>query len=184
MRQLAPLWRLSVVASLLFPAMLSAECSSLLRYQHVALRSDTAVDFCQRFSGKVLLVVNTASRCGYTPQFKGLESLYRRYKDHGFEVVGFPSNDFRQEYSDAEKTATLCYVNYGVSFTMLGSSAVSGKSANPFFRDLQERGAEAPRWNFYKFVIDREGRFVESFPSSVTPESPAITDLIDSLLAR
>jgi len=177
--------RLSIAAILLVCAsQVGAECAELLRYQHTELRSDGVVNFCERYAGKVLLVVNTASRCGYTPQFKGLEALYQRYRDRGLEIVGFPSNDFRQEYADAEKTATLCYVNYGVSFTMLSSSAVSGTAANPFFIHLQGQGAEPPEWNFYKFLIDRDGQFTTSFPSSVTPESPAITDLIDALLER
>ncbi len=159
-----------------------ASCSGLLDYEHKQLRSEKSVDFCERYSGKVLLVVNTASRCGFTPQFKGLESLYQTYRERGLEIVGFPSNDFRQEYAAAEQTAKVCYVNYGVSFTMLESSAVTGETANPFFRSLSEGGAEQPRWNFYKYLIDRNGQFVKSFPSQTRPNDPELMDALQKLL--
>ena len=174
------------LAFLFLPALFSGQvygdCKGLLDYQHQQLRSDETVDFCERYSGKVLLVVNTASRCGFTPQFKGLESLYQTYRERGLEIVGFPSYDFRQEYEAAEQTAKVCYVNYGVSFTMLESSAVAGEAANSFFRSLSEGGAEQPRWNFYKYLIDRNGQFVKSFPSQTRPNDPEIVDALQKLL--
>lgn len=165
------------------PAAVSAgTCSPLLDYRHTALRSSEIVDFCERFRGKVLLVVNTASQCGFTPQFEGLETLYQDYRERGLEVVGFPSNDFRQEHSDAAQTAKVCYVNYGVTFTMLEASSVRGGSANALFNRMEADGAGQPSWNFYKYLIDREGRVVTSFPSRVKPESPAMRTAIEGLL--
>ncbi|MBB3047595.1 glutathione peroxidase [Litorivivens lipolytica] len=159
-------------------------CSPLLDYRHTALRSSETVDFCERFRGKVLLVVNTASQCGFTPQFEGLERLYQDYRERGLEIVGFPSNDFRQEYSEAAETAKVCYVNYGVTFTMLEASSVRGSAANALFARLEESGAGQPRWNFYKYLIDRDGRVVTSFPSRVEPESPAMRTAIEGLLGN
>ena len=108
-------------------------CSDLLNYKASKLRSSEELDFCQAFQGKVILAVNTASNCGYTPQFKGLEALYQKYKAQGLVVVGFPSNDFNQEFDAAEKTAKVCFINYGVTFPVLEKSAVKGSSANVFF---------------------------------------------------
>lgn len=152
-------------------SMLQAQpCSDLLTYTAKPLRSGQSIDFCQAFQGKVMLVVNTASNCGYTPQFKGLEALYQKYKDQGLVVVGFPSNDFNQEFAEAEKTANVCYINYGVTFPMLEKSAVSGTAANGFFKKLIKATGDAPAWNFHKYLIDRSGQSVSAFPSNVTPE--------------
>lgn len=161
---------------------LADDCPDLLRYEHPMLRSEQTVDFCERFAGKPLLVVNTASRCGYTPQFKQLEVLYQTYRARGLEVVGFPSNDFRQEYRAADKTAKVCYVNYGVTFTMLESSVVTGDAANDFYRALTAAGADVPRWNFYKTLVDRRGRVVASFSSQTAPDDPALVELIEQQL--
>ena len=167
---------------LALPILARAECSPLLQYQHPRLGNGEVVDFCREFAGKVILAVNTASRCGYTPQFAELESLYQRYRSQGLVVVGFPSNDFRQEYADAEKTAKLCYVNYGVSFTMLESSAVTGADANGFFRSLVHSGAEQPSWNFSKYLIDHRGSYVTKFAPGIAPESDIVAENIEALL--
>ncbi|WP_372748525.1 glutathione peroxidase [Litorivivens sp.] len=174
--------RIALMLSLLVGSLARADCTGLLDYQHPLLRSDQRVSFCERFTGKVLLVVNTASRCGFTPQFEGLEALYQTYREQGLEIVGFPSNDFRQEYAAAEQTAKVCYVNYGVTFTMLESSSVTGTEANGFFRSLIGGGAAEPRWNFYKYLIDRNGQFVKSFPSQVRPTSPELVEALKPLL--
>ncbi len=145
-------------------------CSDLLNYKASKLRSSEELDFCQTFQGKVILAVNTASNCGYTPQFKGLEALYQKYKAQGLVVVGFPSNDFNQEFDAAEKTAKVCFINYGVTFPVLEKSAVKGSSANVFFQKLIKATGQAPEWNFYKYLIARDGSSVEAFSSDVTPE--------------
>ena len=145
-------------------------CSDLLNYKASKLRSSEELNFCQAFQGKVILAVNTASNCGYTPQFKGLEALYQKYKAQGLVVVGFPSNDFNQEFDAAEKTAKVCFINYGVTFPVLEKSAVKGSSANVFFQKLIKATGQAPEWNFYKYLIARDGSSVEAFSSDVTPE--------------
>jgi glutathione peroxidase len=156
-------------------------CSDLLNYKMRKLRSSEELDFCQAFQGKVILAVNTASNCGYTPQFKGLEALYQKYKDQGLVVVGFPSNDFNQEFDEAEKTAKVCYINYGVTFPMLEKSVVTGASANAFFQKLIKATGQAPEWNFYKYLIGRDGSSIEAFASNVTPEQ--LESKINSLLS-
>jgi glutathione peroxidase len=156
-------------------------CSDLLNYKMSKLRSSEALDFCQAFQGKVILAVNTASNCGYTPQFKGLEALYQKYKDKGLVVVGFPSNDFNQEFAEPEKTANVCYINYGVTFPMMEKSAVKGAAANAFFQKLTIATGQAPEWNFYKYLIGRDGSSIEAFASNVTPEQ--LDSKINSLLS-
>lgn len=145
-------------------------CPELLNFTMTQLRSTKQLDFCQSLQGKVVLAVNTASNCGYTPQFKGLEALYQKYKDQGLIIVGFPSNDFNQEFDNSEKTANVCYLNYGVTFPMMEKSAVKGPAANDFFQKLIKATGQAPKWNFYKYLIDRKGSTVTAFESNVTPE--------------
>ncbi len=144
-------------------------CSDLLNYKMTKLRSSEQLDFCKAFQGKVILAVNTASNCGYTPQFKGLEALYQKYKDQGLVVIGFPSNDFNQEFAEPEKTANVCYINYGVTFPMLEKSVVTGSSANAFFQKLIKATGHEPEWNFNKYLIGRDGSSIEAFASNVTP---------------
>jgi glutathione peroxidase len=145
-------------------------CPDVLNVKMNKLRSSEQIDFCQAFQGKVILAVNTASNCGYTPQFKGLETLYKKYKDKGLVVVGFPSNDFNQEFAEAEKTANVCYINYGVTFPMMETSQVKGAGANALFQKLINATHEAPAWNFHKYLIDRNGTSIAAFASNVTPE--------------
>lgn len=145
-------------------------CPDLLNYKMNKLRSSQVIDFCEAFQGKVILAVNTASNCGYTPQFKGLETLYQKYKDKGLVIIGFPSNDFNQEFDAPEKTANVCYINYGVTFPMLEKSVVTGAAANKFFQKLIKYSGQEPQWNFYKYLIGPEGSFIEVFASNVTPE--------------
>lgn len=173
---------ISAMALSMMSTMAFAEsCPELLNYQAPALRSDATVDFCSAFNGKVVLAVNTASNCGFTPQFKGLEALYQKYKDQGLVVVGFPSNDFYQEFDKSEETAKVCYINYGVTFPMLKKSPVKGDAANPFFQRLIQATGTSPKWNFYKYLIAKDGRTVTAYNSKVTPEELSVT--IESLLA-
>jgi len=159
------------------------DCPSLLARSAASLLTDEAVPLC-RFRGKVLLVVNTASQCGFTPQYEGLEALYRRYKDRGLVVLGFPSNDFGgQEPGKGADIARFCQVNYGVTFPMFAKSAVIGPSASPLYRDLAAQSGKRPQWNFHKYLVDRDGAVVASFDSAVAPRDARITAQIERLLA-
>lgn len=152
-------------------------CKSPMNYSAEKLRSNEVVDFCKEFSGKTLLVVNTASQCGFTPQFKDLEALYQKYSKDGLAVVGFPSKDFNQEYDDAEKTASICYENYGVTFTMMSESSVKGEGANELYRWLTEKTGESPEWNFNKYLVTKDGS-VAHYSSSEKPLAGKIEDAI------
>lgn len=132
----------------------------------------------------MLLVVNTASRCGFTPQFEGLEALHQAYADRGLQVLGVPSDDFRQELDDEREIAAFCELNYGVSFPMFSKSRVRGPDAHPFYRALASAAGGEPGWNFYKYLVSADGQQVMLFPSSVTPQSQRLRDAIDTLLER
>ena len=165
-------------------AMTQATCNSVLDYNFPSLESGKPRSLCE-YSGKVVLVVNTASQCGYTPQYEGLEALYRRYQKRGLVVIGFPSNDFgAQEPGTNKEVAEFCKLNYGVSFPMYEKSVVSGPQASPFYAALAQRTGSAPRWNFHKYLIDRSGNRVLSFASSVTPADPKLAREIERLLAE
>jgi glutathione peroxidase len=160
----------------------AAECPAYLDQDFRKLRSAETVNLCKAAAGKPLLIVNTASYCGYTPQFKGLEALHQKYRGEGLVVIGFPSDDFNQEAADQADTAEVCYVNYGVKFTMLEPTPVKGAKANPVFRELARQSRE-PGWNFNKYLVAPDGRVVRYFGSSVDPASRELTDAIDALLA-
>lgn len=159
----------------------ATDCAPLLEGSLPALRGTQSIDLCQ-FAGKPLLVVNTASHCGFTGQFEGLEALYQRYKDQGLEVLGVPSDDFHQEAADSAETADVCYVNYGVTFTMAAAQKVTGAEAIPLFRQLAAQGG-APRWNFYKYVIDRQGKLVASFSSMTRPNDAKLLAAVEQAIA-
>lgn len=158
-------------------------CPTILDHKFANLM-DEPVSLCQ-FSGKVLLVVNTASECGYTPQYDGLEKLYRRYRDRGFVVLGFPANDFgAQEPGSNKEIAQFCQINYGITFPVFAKTTVVGAKTNPFFRELAARTGKPPLWNFHKYLIDQTGQPVAVFESAVEPEDRRITERIDKLLER
>ena len=129
-----------------------------------------------------MLVVNVASRCGYTYQYASLQTLYEEYKDDGFVVVGVPSRDFMQEYSNEEDVAEFCSTEYGVNFPMLATSKVRGKKANPLYKKLIKESGYSPSWNFNKYLISREGNVVSTYGSKVKPDSKELITKIEELL--
>jgi glutathione peroxidase len=173
-----------LVAAALFSAALpaAAACPALLD-QRLSTLQGKAEDLC-RYEGQVVVVVNTASYCGYTKQYEGLEKLYQKYKGKGLVVLGFPSNDFgQQEPGSNQEVADFCERTFKVRFPMYEKSAVSGTAASPLYRSLAARTGEAPKWNFHKYVLDRKGEPVGSFDSKVTPDDPKLVDAVEKALA-
>ena len=158
-----------------------AACPSALNVTLPRLQDEKPQSLCQ-YAGKVLLVVNTASHCGFTGQYKGLEALYARYKDQGLVVLGFPSNDFAQEKGSNQEIAEFCENTFGIKFPMFAASSVRGEQANPFFAQLIRQGATAPKWNFYKYLVGRDGRLVESYSSMTGPENRSLVAAIEKQL--
>jgi glutathione peroxidase len=162
----------------------AAACPALLQHSIPRLQDDKPQALCQH-SGKVLLVVNTASQCGYTPQYQGLEALHARYADKGLVVMGFPSNDFgAQEPGDARQIGQTCFNVYGVRFPMFSKITVAGPRAHPLYAQLARASGQAPKWNFHKYLVDRRGQVVSAFASDVEPGDPRVTGAIDKLLAQ
>jgi glutathione peroxidase len=160
-----------------------AACPALLKHTFKRLQDDAPQDLCQ-YAGKVVLVVNTASYCGFTKQYVGLEALYAKYGSRGLVVLGFPSNDFgKQEPGSSKEIADLCYNTYGVKFPMFAKSPVTGSEANPLHAQLIKQTGKEPKWNFTKYLIDRKGKVIEYFPSKVTPEDPQLVGKIEAALA-
>jgi len=156
-------------------------CPPMLNHKFSNLM-DEPVSLCQ-FGGKVVLIVNTASECGYTPQYDGLEKLYRRYRDKGFVVLGFPANDFGgQEPGTDKEIKQFCEVNYGITFPVFAKTSVVGAKANPLFRELAAKTGKPPRWNFHKYLLDKKGQSVAVFESAVEPEDRRITSQIEKLI--
>jgi len=172
-----------LIASLLSlsASLAMAECSDLLQYSHRGLATSQETNLCEAYEGQVVVVVNTASECGFAPQFEGLEALYQAYRDEGLVVLGFPSNSFQQELDEEKATADVCYVNYGVSFPMFATSAVKGGEANALFKALAAEAGE-PSWNFNKYLIDRDGQVVERFDSAVEPRDSQLERRVAELL--
>lgn len=157
------------------------DTAALYDQQLPRLHSSETLDM-QQFSGHPMLVINTASFCGFTGQFEGLEALHQSYKDQGLRVVGFPSNDFRQEAKDEEKAAEVCFVNFGVTFDMAQPIAVRGKDAHPIFKELARQSGKAPRWNFYKYVLNKEGEVTAVFGSRTKPDDAKLKAAIEAVL--
>ncbi len=156
-------------------------CNDLLDTEMRVLDSSETVNLC-KFEQKVILVVNVASRCGYTYQYATLQKLYEEYKDEDFVILGVPSRDFMQEYSNEEDVAEFCSTEYGVNFPMFATAKVRGKKAHPFYRKLAEQSGVTPKWNFNKYLISRDGAVVSTYGSSVKPDSVELTSDIKKLL--
>ena len=164
------------------PAAASAPCPAILKYSFKRLQDEAPQNLCQ-YAGKVVLVVNTASYCGFTSQYEGLEALYASYKDKGLVVLGFPSNDFGQQEPGTDKEiADFCYNTYAVKFPMFSKTGVSGPSPSPLYAALAQATGESPKWNFHKYLIDRAGKVVESFASDVKPQSQRMLAAINKAL--
>ncbi|RYE42087.1 MAG: glutathione peroxidase [Hyphomicrobiales bacterium] len=160
-----------------------ASCPALLNYTFDRLQDEAPQSLCQ-YAGKVILVVNTASYCGFTGQYKGLEALSAKYSDKGLVVLGFPSNDFAQETGSNTQIADFCENTFGVKFPMFSKSHVRGSDATPFYRQLAAQSGQAPRWNFHKYLIGRTGTVAGNFGSSVDPESKPVLEAIERQLAQ
>jgi glutathione peroxidase len=159
-------------------------CPPLLQQTFNRLQDEQPQSLCQ-YAGKVLLVVNTASFCGFTPQYEGLEALHAKYASRGLVVMGFPSNDFgQQEPGGSSEIANVCFNTYGVRFPMFSKVTVVGKQAHPFYVALAKATGKAPGWNFHKYLVDRQGRPVASFASEVTPGDASLASAIEKALAQ
>ena len=170
-----------ILVSVLLVSSYSYACSDLMDTEMRILDSSETVNLCE-YSDKVVLVVNVASRCGYTYQYASLQKLYEDYKDDGFVVLGVPSRDFMQEYSDETDVAEFCSTEYGVDFPMFATSKVRGKKANALYKKLIDQSGVSPSWNFNKYLITRDGKVASTFGSKVKPDSPELISKIKELL--
>ncbi|CAM3412304.1 glutathione peroxidase [Polaromonas hydrogenivorans] len=181
-------WALIASAALAtFPAGAASSdapsCPALLQQNVLRLQDEKPQSLCQ-YSGKVVVVVNTASFCGFTPQYKGLEALHAKYQGRGLVVLGFPSNDFSQETGSNKEIADFCENTFGVKFPMFTKTRVTGKDASPLFKQLADKTGTAPRWNFYKYIIARDGTAVAAFNSMTDPAGGKFVAEIEKQLAR
>jgi glutathione peroxidase len=161
----------------------AADCPPALDFHMRPLLDDKPVHLCEVFGDQVVLVVNTASKCAFTPQYEGLENVYARYRERGLVVAGFPSNDFgAQEPGTEKQVLDFCRLTYGVQFPMFAKTRVRGPDADPFYQYLVGVTGDAARWNFHKYLLDRQGRVVASFPSQVGPEDQRLIAAIEALL--
>jgi len=184
--RLAITWAFALLTCLSGTKIVNAtpSCSPLLSQTFLRLQDEAPQSLCQ-YQGKVILVVNTASFCGFTSQYEGLEKVYAKYKDQGFVVLGFPSNDFgQQEPGSNKEIADFCKNTYDVKFPMFAKTSVTGSNANPLFKMLIAKTGTTPKWNFYKYLIDRNGNVVDSYGSMTKPTSSAITAEIEKLLGE
>ena len=157
-------------------------CPALLQHSFDRLQDEKPQSLCQ-YSGKVLLVVNTASFCGFTPQYKGLENLHARYQSRGLVVLGFPSNDFSQEGGSNKEIADFCESTFGVKFPMFSKTVVTGAQAAPFYQQLATLSGRRPLWNFHKYLIGRDGKLVANYSSLTAPDDRALLRDIEKQLA-
>ena len=161
----------------IFTSLLEA-CPNILNHKINPLDSKESLNLCE-FEDSTLLVVNVASRCGFTNQYAGLQKLYEKYKDKNFTIIGIPSRDFYQEFKDESKVAEFCSTTYGVNFPMLKTSSVSGENAHPFYKSLSVASGTSPTWNFNKYLVSKNGIDVKFYSSRVRPDSPELLNAIE-----
>lgn len=162
------------------------QVGSAYDYSFTTLRGEQPLPLSQ-FKGKILLIVNTASKCGFTKQYDGLEKLYQAYKDKGLVIIGVPSNDFgKQEPGSAADIAEFCRINFGVTFPLASKEVVSGKKAHPFYLWAGKTFGfgTKPKWNFHKYLVDKNGKLVDYFNSTTKPDSKKIVEVVETLLAK
>jgi len=190
-RLLLPLLPVIAAAACLLPVGASAQsaaaapaaCPPILQHTFPRLQDEKPQALCQ-YAGKVVLVVNTASFCGFTPQYKGLEALDTKYRSRGLVVLGFPSNDFSQESGSNKEIADFCESTFGVKFPMFAKSSVRGQEANPLFKQLAQASGTTPKWNFYKYLIGRDGKVVESYSSMTSPDDRGFVRDVEKQLGQ
>ena len=161
----------------------AAACPALLQHTVLRLQDEAPQSLCQ-YSGKVLLVVNTASFCGFTGQYEGLEALHKRFQAKWLVVLGFPSNDFSQETGDNKQIAAFCSNTFGVKFPMFTKTGVTGDAASPLYRQLAQQTGKAPQWNFYKYLVGRDGRVLQSYSSMTGPDNAGLVRAVEQALAQ
>jgi glutathione peroxidase len=183
---LVPFFPAIVLAAGLLPTGAAAQgaaagCPAILQHTFPRLQDEKPQALCQ-YAGKVVLVVNTASFCGFTPQYKGLEALDSKYRSRGLVVLGFPSNDFAQEAGSNKEIADFCESTFGVKFPMFAKSSVRGPDASPLFKQLAQLSGTTPKWNFYKYLIGRDGKVVDAYSSMTAPDDRAFVREIEKQL--
>ncbi len=167
--------------ALFIPGLSAFACPDYLQGEYRRLHVGDPVNLCELTQGKPVLVVNTASHCGFAKQFGTLEAVHKKYQQQGLVVLGFASNDFDQEAEDEAESATICYENFGVTFTMLAPTSIKGEAANPLFKALAG-ATEPPAWNFNKYLLDKDGKIIAHFGSRESPDSKKMTQAIEGLL--
>jgi glutathione peroxidase len=171
---------LLLITSVLIVPQFANACPTLLDHRFTSLQGK-AVNLCE-FANRPILIVNTASKCGYTPQFEKLEALHKQYGKRGLVVLGFPSNDFNQELATNKEIAQFCLLTYAIEFPMIEQGAVTGAKASPLYRALAAASGEAPQWNFHKYLISPDGKTVHGFRSAVEPDAPEIMTRLQTML--
>ena len=177
--------KLLLIGLMVLAQQASAEsnCPETLDFSKRQLAGEQLVNLCEAYHGKVVLIVNSASKCGFTPQYEGLENLYRKYKDRGLVVLGFPSNDFgAQEPGSEKQIQSFCRNTYSIEFPMFEKIRVREGNADPLYQVLARKAGEYPAWNFHKYLLNRNGELVGSFPSRIKPQSQALVNAINDLL--
>jgi len=176
-------WAMPAPAQAQSPSQAAKACPPILQHTFPRLQDEKPQNLCQ-YTGRVVLIVNTASFCGFTSQYKGLEALDSKYRARGLVVLGFPSNDFSQESGSNKEIADFCESTFGVKFPMFAKSSVRGDDASPLFRQLANASGTTPKWNFYKYLIGRDGKVVESWSSMTAPDDKAFVRAVEKQLGQ